>query len=114
MQALVTLFFLVTSIKSRVFSPLPADRPSLKADAEERTRLRRPDWCPPPVAFPIVWSTIGLLRCVSAVMVWEACGRDTLALPLIVFCAHLATGDCWNHINVRGRVWHTHRHKVGQ
>jgi len=31
-------------------------------------------------------------------MVWEASGRDLLATPLIVFCAHLAIGDCWNHV----------------
>eukprot|EP00967_Tisochrysis_lutea_P104769 scaffold159288_cov19-Tisochrysis_lutea.AAC.1 len=29
----------------------------------------------------------------------EASGRDLLATPLIIFCAHLAIGDVWNHIN---------------
>ncbi|GFH20922.1 uncharacterized protein HaLaN_18129 [Haematococcus lacustris] len=28
-------------------------------------------------------------------MVWEAVGRDTLALPLLVMMLHLAVGDCW-------------------
>jgi tryptophan-rich sensory protein len=35
----------------------------------------RPSWMPPPLAFPIVWSTIGVLRTVAAVMIWEAVGR---------------------------------------
>lgn len=60
---------------------------------------KRPSWMPPPLVFPIVWSSIGLLRCISSVLVWEASGRDLLAAPLIVFCFHLAVGDCWNHVS---------------
>jgi len=96
---LVTAFFLVTSIKSRIFSPLDASRPTLKGEKKAMSDRKRPSWMPPPVTFPIVWSTIGLLRGISSVMVWEACGRDATALPLVVFCLHLAVGDCWNHIN---------------
>jgi hypothetical protein len=44
--------------------------------------------------FPIVWSTIGLLRCASSTVVWETAGK--LAHPaLIIFCMHLALGGEW-------------------
>ncbi|KAF5831969.1 TspO/MBR-related protein [Dunaliella salina] len=98
-KALVTLFFLVTSIKSRIFSPLDASRPNIKGEKKAIDEKKRPSWMPPPPVFPIVWSTIGLLRCISSVLVWEASGRDLLTTPLIIFCAHLAIGDVWNHIN---------------
>ncbi len=32
---------------------------------------------------------------------WEACGRDALAAPLVVMMAHLAVGDVWNFITNR-------------
>jgi len=54
---------------------------------------------PPPIAFPIVWSTISILRTVASVLVWEACGRNLLAAPLAWFLLHLCIGDLWNHIN---------------
>ncbi|KAJ9519897.1 hypothetical protein QJQ45_014624 [Haematococcus lacustris] len=98
-KALVTIFFLVISIRSRIFSPLDASRPTLNGERASIAERRRPSWMPPPLTFPIVWSSIGLLRCASSVMVWEAVGRDTLALPLLVMMLHLAVGDCWNHIN---------------
>jgi len=59
----------------------------------------RPSWMPPPLAFPIVWSTIGVLRTVAAVMIWEAVGRQLLVVPLAVYCLHLSIGDTWNTIN---------------
>ncbi|KAJ9520005.1 hypothetical protein QJQ45_029953, partial [Haematococcus lacustris] len=98
-KALVTIFFLVISIRSRIFSPLDASRPTLQGERASIAERRRPSWMPPPLTFPIVWSSIGLLRCASSVMVWEAVGRDALALPLLVMMLHLAVGDCWNHIN---------------
>jgi tryptophan-rich sensory protein len=49
-------------------------------------------------------STIAVLRCVSSTMVWEACGRNLLAPPLLAMMAHLCIGDTWNTINnVEGR-----------
>ena len=32
-------------------------------------------------------------------LVWEACGRQMLVLPLIAMMTHLAIGDTWNSIN---------------
>jgi len=54
---------------------------------------------PPPVVFPIVWSTIAVLRSVSTTMVWEASGRDLLIAPISWFVLHLCVGDTWNTIN---------------
>lgn len=59
----------------------------------------RPSWMPPPLAFPIVWTTIGVLRTVAAVMIWEAVGRQLLVVPLAAYCLHLSIGDTWNTIN---------------
>jgi benzodiazapine receptor len=60
---------------------------------------RRPAWMPPPLTFPIVWSTMAVLRTVSSVMVFEALGCKLAAAPLIVFMAHLCVGDTWNCVN---------------
>lgn len=95
---LFTAFFLLISIRSRIFSPLPAPRPTVAGTRTELESEQRPPWTPPAIAFPIVWSLIGLLRAGSSVLVWEASGRDALAFPLIVMCAHLAVGDCWNSV----------------
>ncbi|GAX81709.1 hypothetical protein CEUSTIGMA_g9137.t1 [Chlamydomonas eustigma] len=98
-KGIVILFFLVVSIKSRIFSPLDASRPNVKGEKEAISQRKRPSWMPPPLTFPLVWTTIGLLRATSSVMVWEACGRDLLSLPLITMMLHLAIGDAWNHCN---------------
>ena len=46
-----------------------------------------------------VWTTIGVLRTVSSMLIWEACGRQMLVLPLIAMMTHLAIGDTWTCIN---------------
>lgn len=53
-KGIVTLFFLVVSIKSRVFSPLDASRPNVKGEKNAIAERRRPWWMPPPLTFPIV------------------------------------------------------------
>lgn len=35
-------------------------------------RLRKPDWTPPPIAFPIVWTTIFALAGAAGVAAWRA------------------------------------------
>eukprot|EP00798_Chlamydomonas_sp_ICE-L_P000031 gene31-12844_t len=117
-KGVVVLYWLVVSIKSRVFSPLDATRPNLKDEKNAQNETPRPDWMPPPITFPraslhppltfpIVWTSIGLLRAAASVMVvhgggtvWEACGRDLISTPLIIMCLHLAIGDAWNNVNV--------------
>lgn len=54
----------------RIFSPLDASRPTIKGERRAMDDKRRPAWMPPPPVFPIVWSSIGLLRCISSVLVW--------------------------------------------
>ncbi|CAG9461015.1 unnamed protein product [Pedinophyceae sp. YPF-701] len=95
--AFVFVFFFTMSIKSRVFSPLDARRPS--ADGTGAVwEVKRPSWQPPPVVFPIVWSTIAVLRAASATMIWQA-NDALLCVPIMAFMLHLAIGDTWNHIN---------------
>ena len=53
---------------------------------------------PPPLAFPIIWSTIGVLRAISSVMIYKATG-SFFALPILAFIGHLCIGDTWNTIN---------------
>ncbi|EKX47374.1 hypothetical protein GUITHDRAFT_69647 [Guillardia theta CCMP2712] len=94
-KCLAILFFASMALKSRIFSILDASRPTMG----EVQETKRPSWTPPPIVFPIVWSTIGILRTVSSVVVWEAVGRQMLVLPLIAMMTHLSIGDTWNNIN---------------
>ncbi|MGK7898830.1 MAG: TspO/MBR family protein, partial [Xenococcus sp. (in: cyanobacteria)] len=58
----------------------------------------RPKWAPPPLAFPIVWMTIAVLRVISSLLIWQQMNEQFLVLPLIAFAVHLALGDTWNTI----------------
>lgn len=98
--AIASLFFAVLTLRSRLFSPLDNTRSSRRYK-----QVVRPKWAPPPLAFPIVWMSIGVLRIVSSVLVWQAVGQTFLAIPLIAFVIHLALGDTWNTIfTVEGRL----------
>ncbi|MEM9804876.1 MAG: tryptophan-rich sensory protein [Cyanobacteria bacterium P01_D01_bin.56] len=93
-------FFTVVSIRSRLFSPLN--------NARTRTtysNVVRPGWAPPPLAFPIIWMSIGVLRVISSYLVWQTLGHAYFSLPLALFMVHLALGDTWNTIfTVEGRL----------
>ncbi|EKV03033.1 tryptophan-rich sensory protein [Leptolyngbya sp. PCC 7375] len=93
-------FFIVLAIRSRLFSPLN--------NARTRTtysNVQRPGWAPPPLAFPIIWMSIGVLRVVSSYLVWQALGQTYLTWPLAIFIIHLALGDTWNTVfTVEGRL----------
>ncbi|EAZ92924.1 TspO/MBR family protein [Crocosphaera chwakensis] len=98
--AIASVFFAVLTLRSRLFSPLDNTRSSGRYQ-----QVIRPNWAPPPLAFPIIWMTIGVLRVISSVLVWQAVGENFLAVPLIVFVIHLALGDTWNTIfTVEGRL----------
>ncbi len=90
---LTGLFFAVLSIRSRMFSLLDNTRSRQTYD-----QVIRPRWSPPPLAFPIVWMIIAVLRVLSSVLVWQQMNRQFLVLPLILFVVHLALGDTWNTI----------------
>ncbi len=87
------IFFTLLSIRSRIFSPLDNTRTSKTYDS-----IVRPKWAPPPLAFPIVWMTIAVLRVISSLLIWQQMNQQFLVLPLIVFVVHLALGDTWNTI----------------
>lgn len=96
--AIVSLFFLFMSVKSRVFSPLDNSRPRADPfDPRFRNRVR-PSWMPKPKMFPIIWSTIGLLRTISSVLIWQTTG-SLLCVPIFSLMGHLCIGDTWNTIN---------------
>ena len=90
---LTALFFAVLSIRSRIFSLLDNTRSRTTYD-----QVIRPRWSPPPLAFPIVWMIIAVLRVISSVLVWQEMNHQFLVLPLILFVVHLALGDTWNTI----------------
>ncbi|MDB9525691.1 tryptophan-rich sensory protein [Oscillatoria sp. CS-180] len=93
-------FFAFVTLRSRFFSLLDNTR-----NSGRYTSLRRPSWAPPPLAFPIVWMSIAVLRVVSAYLVWSAMEQTFLCLPLVLFVVHLSLGDTWNTIfTVEGRL----------
>lgn len=95
---IVTTLFFFLSLRSRLFSPLDNSRPAAsKEDPVFKDRLR-PWWQPPPLAFPIIWSTISILRTISSTLVWKATGT-LLSVPTFAFILHLCIGDTWNTIN---------------
>lgn len=97
-KAAVFAWFLFNALRSRVFSPLNASRPKVAGEKKAIDERKRPSWMPPPLAFPIIWSTIALLRAGSSVAVFTTTG--TLNDPAIfAMVAHLAVGDTWNSIN---------------
>ncbi|MEM9482838.1 MAG: tryptophan-rich sensory protein [Cyanobacteria bacterium P01_F01_bin.116] len=93
-------FFTLVAIRSRLFSPLN--------NARTRTtysRVERPSWAPPPLAFPIIWMSIGVLRVVASYLVWQALGQTYFSWPLAILMIHLSLGDTWNTIfTVEGRL----------
>ena len=97
-KTIAFVWFLFNALRSRVFSPLNASRPRTSDEKTAIVERRRPSWMPPPLAFPIIWSSIALLRAFSSVFVFTTTG--TLNHPAIfAMLAHLSVGDTWNSIN---------------
>ena len=94
----VSVLFAFLSLRTRVFSPLDNSRPSASSNDPVFKERLRPWWQPPPIAFPIIWSTISVLRTVSSVLVWRTTGT-LLCAPIFAFLLHLCIGDTWNTIN---------------
>ncbi|MDJ0799419.1 MAG: tryptophan-rich sensory protein [Calothrix sp. MO_167.B12] len=90
---LAGLFLTLLSIRSRIFSLLDNTRYRNTYD-----KIVRPKWAPPPLAFPIVWMIIAVLRVISSLLIWQQLNQQFLVLPLIAFVVHLALGDTWNTI----------------
>ena len=107
---LVPPLFAFLSLRSRLFSPLPANRPPRGGFEVDGKRVPtpaetiRPWWTPPGIAFPFIWLTITALRAVSSMLVYKACGRVLFCGPLLLLGLHLAVGDTWNSVtNVEQR-----------
>lgn len=96
--ALVFVSVLALSFGSRKLSLLDASRPTLVSESEAIASRRRPAWMPPPLAFPVVWTTLGVLRAAAATLVVGQTG-SMLCVPILTFAAHLCIGDTWNHVN---------------
>lgn len=97
-SVVVAGFMALCSLRSRIFSPLDNRRPKgVRSDPVFKSR-KRPSWQPAPKVFPIIWSTITLLRVASAVMIFNHVGKLASA-PILTFLAHLSIGDTWNTIN---------------
>ena len=83
----VGLFSLFMALKSRVFSPLDNSRPQASTNDPVFKERRRPWWTPPPLAFPVIWSTIAILRAVSTALVFQTTGRLLSLLAHVHHCS---------------------------
>ena len=100
MTVVVCGFFAFITLRSRLFSWLDNTRNSGRYQS-----LQKPGWAPPPLAFPIVWMSIAVLRVTSAYLIWSALGQTFLVWPLVIYVIHLSLGDTWNTIfTVEGRL----------
>ena len=98
--AIACAFFAFVTLRSRFFSLLDNTRSS-----NRYTSIQRPGWAPPPLAFPIVWMSIAVLRVISGYLVWSTMDQSFLCWPLVLFMIHLSLGDTWNTIfTVEGRL----------
>jgi len=103
----VPLIFLFLSLRSRVFSFLPAQRPNRAEQDGNATpsEIKRPSWTPPGIAFPFIWITISCLRAASSTLIWRSTGRHLFTPPLLTLILHLCVGDAWNCVtNVERRM----------
>ncbi len=86
----VGICLVVGWIGARVTAPALADwyRP-----------LAKPDWTPPDIAFPIVWTALYVLMGVAAWLVWRRSvgGNDPRRwVPLVIFIVQLALNSLWS------------------
>jgi len=93
----IGLFFFL-SLRSRIFSPLDNSRPKATNDDPIFRDRKRPSWQPPAIAFPIIWTTISLLRTISGYLIYKST-NSLISKPLLLFFLHLSIGDTWNTIN---------------
>jgi tryptophan-rich sensory protein len=58
--------------------------------------LRKPDWTPPDIVFPVAWSLIFLAIGIAAWLVWKSAERGEARLPLTLFFGQLAINVLWS------------------
>jgi tryptophan-rich sensory protein len=107
---LVPVLFAFLSLRSRLFSLLPANRPprgGFEVDGKKvptTPETIRPWWTPPGIAFPFIWLTITALRAASSLVVFKEVGQKLFSAPLLLLALHLCVGDTWNCVtNVEQR-----------
>ena len=103
----VGVLFAFLSLRSRVFSLMDNSRPNREAQGGGATPkgVKRPAWTPPGVAFPIIWSSITVLRAVASALVYARGARALASAPLLCMALHLAVGDVWNTVtNIERRL----------
>src|SRR3546814_12007850 len=57
--------------------------------------LRKPDWTPPNIVFPVAWSLIFVAIGIAAWVVWRSAERGQARLPLTLFFGHLLINVLW-------------------
>eukprot|EP00970_Alexandrium_tamarense_P001231 scaffold130_cov185-Alexandrium_tamarense.AAC.14 len=71
----------------------------IPGDSDWYSNLAKPRWNPPGWLFPIMWLIIS--KPTQFVAVWKLMATSSekrLALPFLVYCAHLSLGDAWNKV----------------
>ena len=89
---------LFLALRSRVASPLNNRRPKANANDPVFKNRRRPWFQPPPLAFPLIWTSIAFLRAAATTIVFNTTGT-LLCAPIFALMLHLSIGDTWNTIN---------------
>lgn len=91
---LVFFLMLFFALRTRIFSPLDNSRPKASRDDPVFKNRLRPWFQPPPLAFPVIWTNIAILRAISSTMIFNVTG--TLLNPAIfALMLHLCIGDTW-------------------
>ena len=61
--------------------------------------LQKPNWTPPPLAFPIAWAILYALMSVAAWVVWGKRGEDSsVRIALLFFLIQLVLNALWSWI----------------
>lgn len=55
--------------------------------------LRKPSWTPPPIAFPIVWTTLYLMIAAAGWLVWREAG---MSAPLAAWAVQIVLNAMWS------------------
>jgi tryptophan-rich sensory protein len=57
--------------------------------------LKKPSWCPPIPAFPIVWTTLYCFMGYASYLVWTYGGFDAQSGPLLIYALQLLLNLAW-------------------
>ena len=60
--------------------------------------LAKPDFTPPDIAFPIVWTALFVLMAVAAWLVWKSSGWQRATGAFTLFAAQLVLNGAWSYL----------------